>query len=179
MNQADQKLAVKTKGPKKTVSAKSLRIGDSVRVLSLNLNGTVSTLPNSKGDLYVQMGILRSQVNVKDLELIPDSMDTVSGAPTAKQKTGSGKIKMSKSFAVSPEINLIGMTTDEAVPMLDKYLDDAYLAHMPQVRVVHGRGTGALRAAVHKKLKKLKYVKEFRLGEFGEGDTGVTIVIFK
>ncbi len=179
MNQADQKLAVKTKGPKKTVSAKSLRIGDSVRVLSLNLNGTVSTLPNSKGDLYVQMGILRSQVNVKDLELIPNSMDTVSGAPTAKQKTGSGKIKMSKSFAVSPEINLIGMTTDEAVPMLDKYLDDAYLAHMPQVRVVHGRGTGALRAAVHKKLKKLKYVKEFRLGEFGEGDTGVTIVIFK
>ena len=179
MNQADQKLTVKTKGPKKTVSAKSLRIGDSVRVLSLNLNGTVSTLPNSKGDLYVQMGILRSQVNIKDLELIPDASDTVSSSQKAGQKTGSGKIKMSKSFAVSPEINLIGMTTDEAVPMLDKYLDDAYLAHLPQVRVVHGRGTGALRAAVHKKLKKLKYVKEFRLGEFGEGDTGVTIVIFK
>ena len=178
MNQADQKLTVKTKGPKKTVSAKSLRIGDSVRVLSLNLNGTVSTLPNSKGDLYVQMGILRSQVNIKDLELIPDAPDTADTSKT-KQKTGSGKIKMSKSFAVSPEINLIGMTTDEAVPMLDKYLDDAYLAHLPQVRVVHGRGTGALRTAVHKKLKKLKYVKEFRLGEFGEGDTGVTIVIFK
>jgi len=179
MNQVDQKLAVKTKGPKKTISAKSLRIGDNVRVLSLNLNGTVSTLPNSKGDLYVQMGILRSQVNIKDLELVPDPADTFSDSPKAKQKTGSGKIKMSKSFAVSPEINLIGMTTDEAVPMLDKYLDDAYLAHLPQVRVVHGRGTGALRAAVHKKLKKLNYVKEFRLGEFGEGDTGVTIVIFK
>ena len=95
------------------------------------------------------------------------------------RKTGSGKIKMSKSFSVSPEINLIGMTTDEAVPILDKYLDDAYLAHLPQVRVVHGRGTGALRAAVHKKLKRLRYVQEFRLGEFGEGDSGVTIVIFK
>ncbi len=179
MNQADQKLTPKTKGPKKTISAKSLRIGDSVRVLSLNLNGTVSTLPNAKGELYVQMGILRSQVNIKDLELLPDAPDMASDSSKAKQKTGSGKIKMSKSFAVSPEINLIGMTTDEAVPMLDKYLDDAYLAHLPQVRVVHGRGTGALRSAVHKKLKKLKYVKEFRLGEFGEGDSGVTIVIFK
>ncbi len=179
MNQVDKKLAVKTKGPKKTVSAKSLHIGDSVRVLSLNLNGTVSTLPNSKGDLYVQMGILRSQVNIKDLELLPDSAGSPAESSKTAQKTGSGKIKMSKSFAVSPEINLIGMTTDEAVPMLDKYLDDAYLAHLPQVRVVHGRGTGALRAAVHKKLKKLNYVKEFRLGEFGEGDSGVTIVIFK
>lgn len=177
MNQVDQKLTVKTKGPKKTLSAKSLRIGDSVKVLSLNLKGTVSTLPNAKGDLYVQMGILRSQVNIKDLELIMDPADSI--ADTSKQKTGSGKIKVSKSFSVSPEINLIGMTTDEAVPLLDKYLDDAYLAHLPQVRVVHGRGTGALRNAVHKKLKKLKYVQEFRLGEFGEGDTGVTIVIFK
>ena len=86
---------------------------------------------------------------------------------------------MSKSFTISPEVNLIGMTTDEAIPALDKYLDDAYLAHLPQVRVVHGRGTGALRTAVHKRLKKLNYVKEFRLGEFGEGDSGVTIVIFK
>lgn len=177
MNQVDQKLTIKTKGPKKTLSAKSLRIGDSVKVLSLNLKGTVSTLPNAKGDLYVQMGILRSQVNIKDLELIMDPADSI--ADTSKQKTGSGKIKVSKSFSVSPEINLIGMTTDEAVPLLDKYLDDAYLAHLPQVRVVHGRGTGALRNAVHKKLKKLKYVQEFRLGEFGEGDTGVTIVIFK
>lgn len=160
-----------------TLSAESLRIGDSVKVLSLNLKGTVSTLPNAKGDLYVQMGILRSQVNIKDLELIMDPADNI--ADTSKQKTGSGKIKVSKSFSVSPEINLIGMTTDEAVPLLDKYLDDAYLAHLPQVRVVHGRGTGALRNAVHKKLKKLKYVQEFRLGEFGEGDTGVTIVIFK
>ena len=177
MNKADQNLAIKTKGPKQTLYPKSLHIGDSVRVLSLNLTGTVSTLPNAKGDLYVQMGILRSQVNVRDLERVEES--AVSGPGLPREKTGSGKIKMSKSFSVSPEVNLIGMTTDEAMPVLDKYPDDAYLAHLQQVRVVHGRGTGALRAAVHKRLKKLKYVKEFRLGEFGEGDSGVTIVTFR
>lgn len=179
MEKADQRLAVKAKGPKKTVSPKSLRIGDGVKVLSLNLTGTVSTLPNAKGDLFVQMGILRSQVNIKDLELVEEPSVNGTGAEKAKEKNGGGKIKMSKSFTISPEVNLIGMTTDEAIPALDKYLDDAYLAHLPQVRVVHGRGTGALRTAVHKRLKKLNYVKEFRLGEFGEGDSGVTIVIFK
>ena len=168
------------KGPKKTISPKALRVGDTVKVLTMGINGTVSTLPNQKGDLYVQMGILRSQVNIKDLELVDEATISGPGVPTApKNKTGSGKIKMSKSLSVSPEINLIGMTTDEAVPAMEKYLDDAYLAHLPQVRVVHGRGTGALRAACHKRLKKLNYVKEFRLGEYGEGDTGVTIVVFK
>ena len=179
MNKIDEKLTVKTKGPKKTISPKNIRIGDGVKVLSLNLNGTVSTLPNAKGDLYVQMGILRSLVNIKDLELLDEATVSGPGTGSTGQKTGSGQIKMSKSFSVSPEINLIGMTTDEAIPALDKYLDDAYLAHLSQVRVVHGRGTGALRAAVHKRLKKLNYVKEFRLGEFGEGDSGVTIVTFK
>lgn len=179
MEKVDQSLSVKTKGPRKTISPKALRIGDSVKVLSLNLTGTVSTLPNAKGDLFVQMGILRSQVNIKDLEPVEEESAGGSGTEKPKEKTGGGKIKMSKSFAVSPEVNLIGMTTDEAIPALDKYLDDAYLAHLPQVRVVHGRGTGALRAAVHKRLKKLNYVKEFRLGEFGEGDSGVTIVFFK
>lgn len=179
MSKVDKNLAIKQKqAPKKAVSAKSLRIGDSVRVLSMNLKGTVSTLPNQKGDLYVQMGILRSLVNVRDLELIDEA--TVSGPSLdTGKKTGAGKIKMSKSLQVSPEVNLIGMTTDEAISVLDKYLDDAYLAHLSQVRVVHGRGTGALKTAVHKRLKQLKYVKEFRLGVFGEGDTGVTIVTFK
>lgn len=179
MSKVDKNLAIKQKqAPKKAVSAKSLRIGDSVRVLSMNLKGTVSTLPNQKGDLYVQMGILRSLVNVRDLELIDEA--TVSGPSLETgKKTGAGKIKMSKSLQVSPEVNLIGMTTDEAISVLDKYLDDAYLAHLSQVRVVHGRGTGALKTAVHKRLKQLKYVKEFRLGVFGEGDTGVTIVTFK
>lgn len=178
LGKVDQNLSIKNdQAPKKAVAPQSLRIGDSVKVLSMNLKGTVSTLPNAKGDLYVQMGILRSLVNVKDLELIEES--TISGPSLDHGKATTGKIKMSKSFTVSPEINLIGMTTDEAVSVLDKYMDDAYLAHLPQVRIVHGRGTGALKAAVHKRLKQLKYVNEFRLGVFGEGDTGVTIVTFK
>lgn len=180
LDKVDKSLSLKNeKGPKKTVSPKKIKVGDGVRVLSMNLKGTVSTLPNAKGDLYVQMGILRSLVNIKDLELLEEQSVSGPGLDAAKKSTGSGKIKMSKSFSVSPEVNLIGMTVDEAVPVLDKYLDDAYLAHLPQVRVVHGRGTGALKTGVHKHLKKLKYVKEFRLGDFGEGDTGVTIVTFK
>ena len=182
----DKKLAVKkTAAPKKAVSAKKLRLGDTVRVLSMNLKGTVSSLPNAKGDLYVQMGILRSLVNIRDLEMVEEASITgpgLSGTHTGGSRgsgSGSSKIKMSKSFSVSTEVNLIGMTVDEAIPVLDKYLDDAYLAHLPQVRVVHGRGTGALKAGVHRHLKKLSYVKEYRLGEFGEGDTGVTIVTFK
>ena len=157
---------------------KNLRIGDRVKVLSMNLTGTVHTLPNARGDLYVQMGILRSLVNVRDLVLLPD--DTVPAAvKKTNGKSGSGKIRMSKSASVSTEINLIGMTVDEAIAHLDKYLDDAYIAHLPSVRIVHGKGTGALRAAVHKHLKRLKYVKSFHLGEFGEGDAGVTIAEFE
>ncbi|WP_333648410.1 endonuclease MutS2 [Lacrimispora sp.] len=164
----------------KGIDPKTLRLGDGVRVISMNLNGTVSSLPNAKGDLYVQMGILRSLVNISDLELLQEkSVSTPSGGGSKKIGSGSSSTRMSKSFSISPEINLIGMTTDEAIPQLDKYLDDAYLAHLPQVRVVHGRGTGALKNAVHKHLKRLKYVKEFRLGVFGEGDSGVTIVFFK
>lgn len=154
---------------------KKLRIGDSVKVLSMNLTGTVHSLPNAKGDLFVQMGILRSQVNIKDLVLIEDA------APGSKKyaKTGAGKLKMSKSASVSTEINLIGKTVDEAIALLDKYLDDAYLAHLPSVRIVHGKGTGALRNAVQSHLKRQSYIKSFHLGEFGEGDAGVTIAEFK
>ncbi len=154
---------------------KKLRIGDSVKVLSMNLKGTVHTLPNDKGDLYVQMGILRSVVNIKDLVLLEEDSPAV-GKKHAS--AGTGNLKMSKSASVSTEINLIGKTTDEAIVLLDKYLDDAYLAHMPSVRIVHGKGTGALRKAVQNHLKRLKYVKSFRLGEFGEGDSGVTIAEF-
>lgn len=154
---------------------KKLRIGDSVKVLSMNLTGTVHSLPNAKGDLFVQMGILRSQVNIKDLVLIEDA------APGSKKyaKTGAGKLKMSKSASVSTEINLIGKTVDEAIALLDKYLDDAYLAHLSSVRIVHGKGTGALRSAVQSHLKRQSYIKSFHLGEFGEGDAGVTIAEFK
>lgn len=183
LQDVDASLSLKKDGvqPSTQIDPKKLKLGDGVKVLSMNLNGTVSSLPNAKGDLYVQMGILRSLVNISDLELLNEQ--SVSG-PTignGSKKAGSGSsaTRISKSFSISPEVNLIGMTTDEAIPQLDKYLDDAYLAHLPQVRVVHGRGTGALKNAVHKHLKKLKYVKEFRLGAFGEGDSGVTIVFFK
>ena len=161
--------------PRKKVKPAALHIGDRVRVLSLNLEGTVSTLPNAKGDLFVQMGILRSQVNINDLEYLGEAEHPVSG----KGSSGSGNIKMSKSASVSTEINLIGMTVDEAMGHLDKYLDDAYLAHVPSVRIVHGKGTGALRSAVHQHLKRCKYIKSYRLGTFGEGEAGVTIAEFK
>ena len=164
-----------TAKPKKKVKADKLHIGDKVRVLSLNLEGTVSTLPNAKGDLFVQMGILRSQVNVRDLEFIGEAENLAA----SKSMSGSGKIKMSKSALISTEINLIGMTVDEAMGHLDKYLDDAYLAHVPSVRIVHGKGTGALRTAVQQHLKRCKYIKSYRLGTFGEGDAGVTIAEFK
>lgn len=176
LNSSEEKLALKNqKKQKKQLKPKDLKLGDAVLVLSLNLKGTVSSLPNNKGDLFVQMGILRSQVNINDLERIDEDVIT---APNLK-KSGSGKIKMSKTASISPDINLIGLTTAEAIPKLDKYLDDAYLAHLPQVTVIHGRGTGALRNAVHAHLKKCKYVKSYRIGEFGEGDHGVTIVTFK
>lgn len=177
MDKAAQKMSEQKKSsvPNHNVP-KKLRIGDSVKVISMNLKGTVHSLPNAKGDLYVQMGILRSLVNINDLILLEED-----AAPGTKkfQKTSAGKIKMSKSASVSTEINLIGKTTDEAIPLLDKYLDDAYLAHLPSVRIVHGKGTGALRNAVQAHLKRLKYVKSFHLGEFGEGDAGVTIAEFK
>ena len=177
MEKAAQKMSEQKKAsvPNHNVP-KKLRIGDSVKVISMNLKGTVHSLPNARGDLYVQMGILRSLVNINDLILLEED-----AAPGTKkfQKTSAGKIKMSKSASVSTEINLIGKTTDEAIPLLDKYLDDAYLAHLPSVRIVHGKGTGALRNAVQAHLKRLKYVKSFHLGEFGEGDAGVTIAEFK
>ncbi len=177
MGRLEQKIAVRPdakSGQSLRKAPKNLRIGDSVKVLSLNLKGTVHTLPNSKGDLYVQMGILRSLVNISDLILLED--EPAFGGP--KKSSGAGKLKMAKSATVPTEINLIGKTVDEAIPLLDKYLDDAYLAHIPSVRIVHGKGTGALRAAVHSHLRRLKYVSSFRLGEFGEGDSGVTIAEF-
>ena len=164
-----------TQPKQKTLDPAKLKKGDAVKVISMGLKGTVSTLPDSKGNLFVQCGIMRTSVNVKDLALIEEATIT---APTL-QRTNSGKIKMSKVTGISTEINLLGRTVDEAICELDKYLDDAYLAHLPSVRVVHGKGTGALRSAVHSHLKRQKHVKEFRLGEYGEGDAGVTIVTFK
>ena len=177
LNKAEQKMAQPTpkKKPKKVLTAKDIHLGDTVRVLSMNLKGTVSTRPDSKGYLFVQMGIIRSKVHISDLELIDEPVITT----PSLSKTGAGKIRMSKSASVSTEINLLGKTVDEAVAELDKYLDDAYIAHLKTVRIVHGKGTGALRKGVHNYLKRQKHVASYRLGEFGEGDAGVTIVEFK
>ena len=150
------------------------RLGDDVYVISLGLDGIVTSLPNEKGDLFVQMGILSSKLNINDLELIETKSKN-----NIKVKTTAGKIKTSKMSTIKPEINLIGKTVDEALPELDKYLDDAYLSHLKEVQIIHGKGTGALRKAVHSHLKRLKYIKSYRLGEFGEGDAGVTIAEFK
>ena len=179
INEKNGKLALgntqKKPADQKTVDPKKLKKGDSVKIISMNLKGIVNTLPDARGNLFVQCGIMRMQTNVNDL--VPVKEETIT-AP-ALQRTNTGKLKMSKSFSVSDEIILLGCTVDEAIAKLDKYLDDAYLAHLPSVRVVHGKGTGALRSAVQSHLKRLKYVKEYRLGEYGEGDAGVTIVTFK
>ena len=176
INKRNEKLAMKsTQAPTKVLTEKDIQIGDSIKVISSGFTGTISSLPDKKGNLFVQCGIIRSQVNIKDLQLIQEE-------PVKKpvlQRTNSGSIKMSKSFGISPEINLLGSTVDEALAKLDKYLDDAYLAHLGSVRIVHGKGTGALRTAVHQYLKRASYVKTFRLGEHGEGDAGVTIAEFK
>ncbi len=176
IHEKNEKLSIKPKEPDSgTLKPGQLRKGDAVKVLSMGLRGIVNSLPDRKGNLFVQCGIIRSQVHISDLALIQE--DTIT-APSL-QRTGTGKIKMSKSASVSTEINLLGKTVDEALSELDKYLDDASLAHLPSVRIVHGKGTGALRNAVHKHLRRMKNIKEFRLGEFGEGDAGVTIATFK
>lgn len=177
MNKAESKMAEKNKPqkPSKELTAKDIHPGDSVKVLSMNLKGTVGSRPDSKGYLFVQMGIIRSKVHLSDLELVDEPVITT----PSLQKTGAGKIRMSKSSSISTEINLLGRTVDEAIAELDKYLDDAYIAHLKSVRVVHGKGTGALRKGIHDYLRRQKHVASFRLGEFGEGDAGVTIVEFK
>ena len=152
-----------------------IKPGDGVKVLSLNAKGIVSSRPDQKGFLFVQCGIIKSKVHISDL--IPVKEEAIQVNRMVRSQ--SGQIKVSKSATISPEINLLGMTVDEALSVLDKYLDDAYISHLPSVRVVHGKGTGALRSAVQAHVKKLSYVKSSRAGEFGEGDAGVTIVEFK
>lgn len=175
LNQTGEKISLNQKTSKKKHNPGDFKLGDTVNVLTLGIQGTITSLPNAKGDCTVQMGILSSQVNIKDLELVEGQTNEAK----VKEKTQSGKIKMSKSMSIHPDINVIGKTVDEALPEVDKYLDDAYLSHLTKVTVIHGVGTGALRNAIHNHLKKLKYVKSFRLGEFGEGGIGVTVVEFK
>lgn len=176
ISEKNEKLALKNEKPAhKALKPNQIRLGDSVKIVSMGLKGSVSSLPDKNGKLFVQCGIIRSQVSLSDLVLLEE--ETVK---TEKmQRSSSGRLKMSKSYSVSTEINLLGKTVDEALSELDKYLDDAYLAHLPSVRIVHGKGTGALRKAVQGYLRKNRTIKSFRLGEFGEGDAGVTIAEFK
>ena len=167
--------SMKSSKQKKTYRPSDFKIGTGVKVLSMNLNGSVVTLPNADGNLTVKMGILNSKVNIKDLEIIDEPDIKAPGL----NRTGSGKIKMNKSLNVKMELNLIGKTVDEALFELDKYLDDAYLAHLPQVYIIHGKGTGTLRNAIQTHLKKCPYVKSYRNGEHGEGGAGATVVEFK
>ncbi len=160
------------------IKASDLKPGSLVKILSMGLKGTVSSLPDHKGNLFVQCGIIRTQANINDLMLIQEN-DITGPGMEKNRRSNTGKLKMSKSLSVSAEINLLGLTVDEALVQLDKYLDDAYLARLPSVRIVHGKGTGALRNAVQQHLKRVRYVESFRLGEFGEGDAGVTIAVFK
>ena len=177
LKETSSKLTVSPKNePHPVLKAGQLQLGDRVKIVSMGMSGTVNSLPDARGNLFVQCGIMRSKTNIKDLILLP--ADTSVPAKKSYQKTNAGKIRMSKSLHISPEINLLGKTVDEALAILDKYLDDAYLAHLKSVRIVHGKGTGALRNAVHSKLRKVKYIDSFRLGEFGEGDSGVTIATF-
>lgn len=168
--------SIQVQKPKKTHKPSDFKLGESVKILSMNLTGTVLSLPDARGNVTVQMGILRSKAHISDLEIIEEPVSY-----TAKnlKHTNKGKLKMNKSLSVRPEINLLGKTVDEAVMELDKYLDDALLSHLYTVRVVHGKGTGALRKGIHEYLRRQKHVKSYRLGEFGEGDAGVTIVELK
>ena len=155
-----------------------LKLGESVKIVSMGLKGTISSKPDKDGNLYVQCGIMRTKANIRDLVLVSDD-----DAKTAMKKfygrnTSGGKVDLSKAANIRTEINLIGKNCDDAIAALDKYLDDAYMTHLNNVRVVHGKGSGALRNAVHNYLKGVPYVKSYKLGEYGEGDAGVTIVNF-
>ena len=175
LSEKNESLALKNNSKrKKKLEASDIKVGSDCMVLTFNVKGKILSLPNAKGDMTVSMGSMRTTVNIKDIELTdPEPEEKV------QKKTGYGDIKMQKSMSVTAECNIIGMRVDEALPIVDKYLDDAYLARMSSVSIIHGRGTGALKDAVHSHLKRLKYVASYRLGNFGEGDTGVTIVTFK
>lgn len=181
LSESLESLVEKVKGPSQPLSAKKIKIGATVKVLSLNAEGIVESLPDKSYNLFVRVGILRTQVNLRDLELVDSYNVKIDGTKIKKtiNKDGSSKIKLEKSYNVNSEINLIGKTTDEAILELDKYIDDAYIAHIPFIRVIHGRGTGALKKAVNEFCRKSKIIKNYRPGDFTEGGDGVTVISFE
>ena len=179
-NENSSSMSIKTdKKGGRVLKPSDIMLGMDVKIVSMGLSGIINSLPDDKGNVFVQCGIMKSKVNISDLVIINDAPVVPVKKGINKGKSEASKIKTRKVTSVSPEINLLGKTVDEALFTLDKYLDDAYLAHLASVRIVHGKGTGALRNAVQSKLKKTKYIDSFRPGAFGEGDAGVTIATFK
>jgi DNA mismatch repair protein MutS2 len=175
------KAAAKKEKPREThpiLKESQLKLGESVKIVSMGLKGTVSSKPDKDGNLFIQCGIMKTKANIRDLVLVADEDPKAAMKKFYKRSSSSGQMDLSRAANIRTEINLIGKNSDDAVAALDKYLDDAYMSHLGTVRVVHGKGTGTLRQAVHQYLKGVPYVKSFKLGEFGEGDAGVTIVTF-
>lgn len=182
MNKRQEKLKIEPANnisEHKAHDISKFKVGMHVKVLTMNVIGTVSQIHKNKNQVTVLVGSLSTKMDIKNLAILKGYKDPAETSSKPKGAGGSGKIKMSKSSSVSSEINLLGYTVDEAIAVLDKYLDDAYIARIPQVRIVHGKGTGALRSGITSYLHGVPYIKEFRLGQIGEGAEGVTIVTFK
>lgn len=182
MNKRQEKLKIEPANnisEHKAHDISEFKVGMHVKVLTMNVIGTVSQIHKNKNQVTVLVGSLSTKMDIKNLAILKGYKDPAETSSKPKWAGGSGKIKMSKSSSVSSEINLLGYTVDEAIAVLDKYLDDAYIARIPQVRIVHGKGTGALRSGITSYLHGVPYIKEFRLGQIGEGAEGVTIVTFK
>ena len=171
MKDIDNSLKQKQKNRRSSQKAEDFKIGDTVYIISMDSTGTVLSLPNSKKEIAVQVGILHMNLPITDCE--------ITEAPSEEKPKGAKAKKhmnLERALSIKSEINVIGLTVDEAVSRIDKYLDDALLSNLNQVRIIHGKGTGALRKGIHDYLKRQKHVAAYRNGEFGEGDMGVTIV---
>lgn len=168
----ENRLKIKDNKKRTKEIPKDIKLGESVRIISIDKFGEVETLPDEKGDLNIQVGIMSVRSNIKDIER-SESKEEVK----AEKKTRS--INKAKSKNISSEINLIGRTVDEAIILLDKYLDDAYLARLKEVRIIHGKGTGTLRDAIRKYLQNSKHVIEYREADYTEGGSGATVAVIK
>lgn len=175
IKEQEEKLARKEtvpSAPSQTLQLKDALPGTSVHVINLNLDGTITTRPDSRGNVTVQCGIISSKVNICNLQKIKEENITLNNKPLKR----SGKVNISRGANIPSELNVIGLTVDEAIVKVDSYLDDAFLCHLKSVRIVHGKGTGALRNGIHNYLRSHPHVTGFHLAEYGEGDAGVTVV---
>ena len=183
VSKLENQLAYRGRKASGSSSPQDFKVGDPVYVTTLSLEGTVKKEANKNGDIVVQMGFLTSTINYKNLELLDKKKESGSSGKGAQPQKGGNfshdRYSINKSATIKPEINLLGCTVDEGIMRLEKYLDDAMIAGLESVRVVHGKGTGALRKGIHDYLRRQKFVKSYKLAEFGEGDAGVTVVTFR